>query len=267
MNNIGAHSVEMLKIIMKALRDPDSGCAWDKVQTFESIAPYAIEEAYEVVDAIERNNLNDLQDELGDLLLQVIFHSQMADEQGAFDFNDVVASICDKMIRRHPHVFSDGTLTTADDVKMAWEERKALEREAKDQTGVLSDVPVVLPALTRAVKLTKRAARVGFDWPNIQGVLAKLQEEIAELQDELTAPEIDQVRVQEEYGDVLFCVANVGRHLKVDPEQALRKTNTKFSTRFSYVEQQVEQQGGDWAAFELNALDTWWNEAKQNEQK
>lgn len=249
--------------IMANLRDPAGGCPWDVEQTHTSIAKYAIEEAYEVVDAIERDDMADLKDELGDLLLQVVFHAQMARERGAFDFNDVVEAICDKMVRRHPHVFGDAEERDAETQSSAWEEIKAAERAAKgkaDTARILDDVPHALPALTRARKLQKRAAAVGFDWPDTGGVLGKLVEEI----DELTGATASQSAeaIEDEYGDVLFTLVNLSRYLKVDPEQALRRTSSKFVTRFSHVEDSVAASGKTFGEHTLDELEAYWQAAK-----
>lgn len=220
-------SLERLVSIMEKLRDPVTGCEWDSVQTFSSIAPYTIEEAYEVADAIERNDIDDLRDELGDLLLQVVFHSRMAEEAGHFDINDVAGAISDKMERRHPHIFGDA----ADGGHHLWEQVKAEERAAKGSQSALDGVAVGLPSLMRAEKLQKRAARTGFDWPDVEGPRAKIVEELAELD-----AETDRVRQEEELGDLLFAVVNLARHLKIDPEESLRKANRKFERRFRAIE-------------------------------
>jgi tetrapyrrole methylase family protein/MazG family protein/ATP diphosphatase len=248
--------------IMARLRDPERGCPWDLEQTFASIAPYTIEEAYEVADAIERSDLKDLREELGDLLLQVVFHSRMAQEQGAFDFDDVANAISDKMIRRHPHVFSDADYGDSDKKDAVWESLKAQERAAKgaDRAGVLDDVPAAMPALLRAVKLTKRAARVGFDWPTFSLVLAKLREEMAELEVEIEAGELDKAKA--EFGDVLFVCANLARKLDIDPEDALRATNAKFIRRFSFIERELAARGKRPEQSTLAEMDALWDEAK-----
>ena len=226
--------------IMARLRSPVDGCAWDLEQTFATIAPYTVEEAYEVADAIQRGDLEDLRDELGDLLFQVVFHSRMAEEAGAFAFDDVARAINQKMIRRHPHVFGAAEARTSDEQTVAWEVIKAAERAAKGEThaGVLDGVPVGLPALSRAVKLTARAARVGFDWPDTGKVLEKLAEEVGELEAEIA--DGDRERLQDELGDVLFVVANLARKLGVEPEDALRGANAKFIRRFHYVEERAK---------------------------
>ncbi|MDB5457300.1 MAG: MazG protein, partial [Caulobacter sp.] len=235
------HPLVQLIAIMAKLRDPDGGCPWDLEQTFATVAPYTVEEAYEVADAIERSDLHDLKEELGDLLLQVVFHARMAQEQGAFDFADVAAAISDKMIRRHPHVFGDHAYETPAAQVDGWEALKAQERQAKAKTGVLADVPAGLPALTRAVKLTKRAARVGFDWPSTDEVLDKLAEEVEELKVEIAAG--DKAKAREELGDLLFVCANLARKLDVEPEDALRATNAKFARRFGFIEAALAQDG------------------------
>jgi ATP diphosphatase len=238
-------TTQLLRIldIMKALRDPESGCPWDIEQNFASIAPYTIEEAYEVADAIETGNMETLKDELGDLLLQVVFHAQMADEAGYFNFFDVAATISDKMERRHPHVFGDTDAANADAVKSNWEDIKARERAEKSagqQASLLDDVPTALPGLSRAVKLQRRAARVGFDWNEIKAVFAKLDEEIDELRHEIRTDIDNKTRLEDELGDVLFVIANLARHLGVDPEAAIRSTNAKFTSRFKWMEKNAE---------------------------
>jgi tetrapyrrole methylase family protein/MazG family protein/ATP diphosphatase len=254
--------ITALLTIMDNLRNPDGGCPWDVEQDYKSIAPYTIEEAYEVVDAIERDDLADLKDELGDLLLQVVFHAQMGKEAGDFDFADVLQSICDKMVRRHPHVFEQADGRDSDGQTEAWEEIKAAERAAKGNShdSILSDVPVGLPAMSRAVKLQKRAARVGFDWPNAGDVIAKMAEEAGELTDAINDKDAD--AIEDEFGDLLFTVANLSRHLKVDPEKALRRTNEKFRQRFEYIEQQVGNADRAFKDYSLEELEELWVEAK-----
>ncbi len=254
--------IDRLLGIMARLRDPDGGCAWDQAQTFATVAPYTIEEAYEVADAIERGDLNDLKDELGDLLLQVVFHAHIAKEAGSFAFDDVVNAICDKMIRRHPHVFGDTVYDSIELQSAAWETLKATERAAKGEhrAGVLDDVPAGLPALLRAVKLTKRAARVGFDWPDTASVFEKLHEEIAELEVEIAAG--DMAKAREELGDLLFVCANLARKLGVDPEDALRATNAKFIRRFGFIEQALGAQGRTPEQSTLEEMDGLWDKAK-----
>ena len=259
------HPLFTLVEIMARLRDPVGGCPWDQQQTFASIAPYTVEEAYEVADAIERGDLGDLKEELGDLLLQVVFHARIAQEQGAFDFAGVAAAISDKMIRRHPHVFGDHAYDDQAAQTAGWEALKAQERKAKAKTGVLDDVPAGLPALTRAVKLTKRAARVGFDWPSTKEVLDKLREEIAELEFEIEAG--DQAKAREELGDLLFVCANLARKLDVEPEDALRATNAKFSRRFASIEAALAKDGRTPDQSDLAEMDALWDAAKADEKK
>jgi MazG family protein len=261
------HAVFRLVEVMRRLRDPLHGCPWDLEQTFVSIAPYTIEEAYEVADAIARGDMGDLREELGDLLLQVVYHAQMAREAGSFDFADVAEAIADKMIRRHPHVFGEGSVRTADEQTSAWETLKARERAAKANgaASVLDGVAVTLPALTRAVKLSRRAARVGFVWPSIEGVLDKLQEEIAELRVELTAGDRDKAR--EELGDILFVCANIARDLNVDPEEALRGANAKFTRRFSFIEAALRAEGKTPSDSNLVEMETLWARAKVAERE
>lgn len=250
-----------LRAIMARLRDPVHGCPWDVEQTFTSIAPYTIEEAYEVADAIERGDMEELRGELGDLLFQSVFHAQMAQDAGHFDFDDVARGIGDKMIARHPHVFGDeSNAKSADQQVSDWETVKAAERAAKAKGGVLDDVAMGLPALMRAEKLQKRAARVGFDWPDIVPVIAKISEEAQELADAREAA--DQAHIQEEMGDLLFVVANLARHLKVDPEVALRGANAKFVRRFSYIEQQLAAKGDTPESSSLTEMDALWDAAK-----
>lgn len=258
--------IDRLLAIMARLRDAEDGCPWDLEQTFATIAPYTVEEAYEVADAIERGDLTDLRDELGDLLLQVVFHSRMAEEQGAFAFDDVARAINDKMIRRHPHVFADESYASLDDQKQGWEQLKAAERAGKagnKATSLLDDVPVGLPGLTRAVKLSKRAATVGFVWPTVQDVVAKLHEEVGEMLVEIEAGDLE--KAKGEIGDVLFVVANLARTLDVDPEDAVRSTNAKFVRRFTYVEQRLAERGKTPDQSDLAEMDALWDEAKAAE--
>ena len=255
--------------IMAALRDPDAGCPWDQQQTFATIAPYTIEEAYEVADAIARSDLDHLKDELGDLLLQVVYHARMAEEQGAFAFGDVVQAVTTKMIRRHPHVFGTDAERAAGVTAGFWERAKAAETAGAQQRGVLDDLPVTLPALTRAIKLQNKAAKVGFDWPSLGPVFAKLEEEIAELHDAIAKnggkTSESNSDIEEEFGDLLFVVANVARHLKLDPEAALRAANEKFARRFRYIEQQLAAQGRTPAQSDLAEMDALWDAAKAAE--
>ncbi len=257
--------LQRLLDIMARLRDPDRGCPWDLQQTFASIAPYTIEEAYEVADAIEKQDLPALRDELGDLLFQVVFHSQLAKEQGAFGFDDVAAAISEKMERRHPHVFGGEHIEDAEAQTQAWEDHKKKERAARaPSAGVLDDVPVQLPALTRAAKLGKRASQAGFDWPEIAGVLDKIQEELDELRVEVESRAAVE-RVGGEIGDLLFSITNLCRHLHIDPETALRQTNAKFERRFRYVEQRLKEAGRTPQTATLEEMDALWNEAKRLE--
>ncbi|HZZ90847.1 MAG TPA: nucleoside triphosphate pyrophosphohydrolase [Caulobacteraceae bacterium] len=260
------HPIFRLIEIMARLRAPEGGCPWDLEQTFETIAPYTVEEAYEVADAIERDNLSDLKEELGDLLLQVVFHARMAEEQGAFDFAAVAEAINAKMLRRHPHVFADAHHRSSAEQTLAWEAIKADERAAKAtlrRASLLDDVPVGLPGLTRAVKLSRRAARVGFVWPSAAEVLAKLREEVAELEAEVASGDVEKVR--DELGDVLFVCANLARELDIDPEAAIRGTNAKFVRRFNYIEAQLEARGSSPQASDLEEMDALWNAAKAAE--
>jgi len=258
-------AIEELLAIMARLRDPAGGCAWDLEQSFATIAPYTIEEAYEVADAIQRGDMHDLRDELGDLLLQVVFHAQMASEDGVFDFDDVARAISAKMVRRHPHVFGAADARTSEEQTQAWEEVKAEERAAKASAApsALDGVAATLPALTRAVKLTRRAARVGFTWSELTGVLEKLQEEIAELEAEVACGDLDKAR--DEMGDVLFVCANVARMLDIDPEDALRETNAKFIRRFHYVEEGLRRRGRSPERSDLAEMDALWEAAKRAE--
>jgi MazG family protein len=256
--------ISRLLEIMARLRDPRSGCPWDVEQDFASIAPYTIEEAYEVADAIERGDLDRLRDELGDLLLQVVFHAQMAAERGAFDFGDVVAAISDKLVRRHPHVFGDTHVSDARAQTRAWEAQKTAERKG----ALLDDVPRALPALRRAEKLTKRAATVGFDWSDARFVRAKLDEELAELDAELApapAGEGNAARIAAELGDVLFALANLARHLHVDAEDALQRTNGRFVRRFGHIERRITESGRTLADASLEEMERLWQEAKRAE--
>jgi len=259
-----ADPLARLIAIMARLRDPEGGCPWDLEQSFTTIAPYTVEEAYEVADAIERGDLGDLKDELGDLLLQVVYHAQMAREAGVFAFNDVAEAICDKMIRRHPHVFGEASHRDAAEQTVAWEAIKAVERARKAKTAsVLDGVPLGLPGMTRALKLTARAARVGFDWPSTTEVLDKLREELAELEVEIAAG--DQDKAREELGDLLFVCANLARKLDVEPEDALRGANAKFSRRFAFIEAALAKDGRSPDQSDLAEMDGLWDEAKRVE--
>ena len=256
--------VDRLNAIMARLRDPVGGCPWDVEQTFATIAPYTLEEAYEVADAIERGNWDELKSELGDLLFQVVFHARMAEEQGLFAFDDVANAIADKLERRHPHVFGDEAARPDGAAQKArWEDIKAAERKDKEQHGVLDDVPVGLPALARAAKLTKRAARVGFDWPSTDEVFDKLDEEVAELKAEIAAGDLDKAR--DEMGDLLFVLANLARKLGVEPEDALRGANAKFVRRFGFIEAELAKAGRTPEQSDLAEMDGLWNAAKAAE--
>lgn len=245
--------------LMARLRHPTDGCPWDLRQDFASIAPYTLEEAYEVADAIERRDFDDLRLELGDLLLQVVFHARMAEEAGLFEFEDVAAGICEKLLRRHPHVFAGAVFDTDIERSAAWEQAKADERAGKNE-GVLDGVALALPALRRAQKLQQRAARVGFDWPDLAPVLDKLDEELAEVREALDAGDRD--AVADELGDLLFVMANLARHLKVDAEDALRRGNAKFERRFAYIEAALRDAGQRAEDCTLAQLDALWDAAK-----
>ncbi len=291
-------SIYDLIAVMAALRTPVTGCPWDLEQNFASIAPYTIEEAYEVADAIERQDMPDLKEELGDLLLQVVYHARLAEEEGAFAFPDVVEAITTKMLRRHPHVFGDEQARTSGMAKGAWERIKAEEKAAKSaeraalglppksKGGVLDDVPVGMTALTRAMKLQDKAAKVGFDWPSLGPVLDKMKEEVAELDEALaksaragepvaTLPHDNRrsgdeyskgpeptAEIEEEFGDLLFVMANVARHLQLDPEAALRRANAKFTRRFAYIEAELARRGKTPAQSSLEEMDAIWNEIR-----
>ncbi len=264
------YNLNDLRYLMQRLRDPADGCPWDLKQDYRSIAVSTLEEAFEVVDAIERDDYPDLREELGDLLFQVIYHSQLAEEEQRFDVGDVISDLVAKLLRRHPHVFPDGTLQSRAamaaspegeaTIKQRWESLKQQERKGKGKAGVLDDVPVNFPALTRAAKLQKRAAGVGFDWPAEEGVLQKIAEELGEVREALVTADAD--AVEEELGDLLFAVVNLCRHRKVDPEKALRRTNQKFEQRFRFIERQLAVQGLSPAEASLDEMDSLWNQAK-----
>ena len=263
------YSLQDLKYLMSRLRDPKDGCPWDKEQSFETIVPHTLEECYELIDAITHSDMQHMKEELGDVLFQVVFYSQLAQEQGAFDLDSVISELTAKLIRRHPHVFPEGTLnsragiqTAANEhIKETWESIKSQERQVKQQHSVLDDVPLALPALNRANKLQKRAARVGFDWSNISSVFDKLQEEIAELQE--ARQQEDFSAMESELGDVLFSCVNLARHLNINPESALRGTNQRFEKRFRYIEQHCMKQGSSVENTSLDELDALWSEAKK----
>jgi len=268
LENLPADAVARLLAVMQQLRNPDGGCPWDLEQNFATIAPYTIEEAYEVADAIERQDMAALKDELGDLLLQVVFHAQMAREAGSFDFEAVATGIADKMVRRHPHVFGDAKVADADAQTVAWEDHKETERRAKASAegrsaSVLDGVAAGLPALMRAVKLQRRAARVGFDWPHAADVFLKIDEELSEIKEEMQSGSAE--RVSDEIGDLLFAVVNLARHLEADPEAALRHANAKFERRFRQIEAELVRGGGSPAAASLDELEALWQRVKADE--
>lgn len=248
--------------VMQQLRDPDKGCSWDKQQDFTSLIPYTLEEAYEVVDAIERNDMQDLRAELGDLLFQVVFHTQIAEEQGLFDFEQVAQSVAEKLIRRHPHVFSNVVYASETEQKEAWEAFKAAERVAKEAANhtILSGVANNLPALVQCRKIQDRAARHGFDWPEVEPVFDKVLEELEEVKEAWQSG--DQAHIEEEIGDLFLVTVNLARHMQVEPEQALKKSTRKFTRRFEYIEQEVLNSGREVNHCELEELDRLWNEAK-----
>lgn len=260
METDAASETDRLIALMAALRDPAAGCPWDQVQTFDTIAPYTIEEAYEVADAIARRDMAALPDELGDLLFQVVYHARMAEEAGLFAFADVARAITDKMIRRHPHIFAE-----AGPGPSGWEAQKQAERRQRNEHGTLAGIPAGLPALTRALKLTQRAARVGFDWPGPAQVLEKLEEEIAEVRAEL--PGADPARLADEVGDLLFVAANLARSLGLDPEACLRQANGKFTRRFEGVEQRLAARGLAPADADLVAMEAEWAAVKAAERR
>ena len=262
------HAIQAVLDVMAALRDPVRGCPWDLDQNFATIAPYTIEEAYEVADAIERADMAALKEELGDLLFQVAFHARMAEEAAAFDFADVAFALAAKMTERHPHVFGDANLETASDVLNNWDELKANERKAsgkaeKINESILDEVPVHFPALLEALKLTKKAAKVGFDWPETDQIIEKAEEEIGELRSAISSA--DRENIEEEIGDLLFVIVNLARRLDVEPETALKRTNRKFRKRFGYVEKELEKAGSGLNGSTLEEMDKLWNAAKAAE--
>jgi ATP diphosphatase len=270
-----SRDIQRLLDIMAALRTPETGCAWDLQQDFRSIASYTLEEAYEVVDAIERGDLQDLRDELGDLLLQVVFHARMAEEQGSFGFEDVVEAITSKLVRRHPHVFGDARDLEPAAVKAIWDEikqaEKAERRDARAAAGLSPDaeqrflggIPVALPALVRAAKLTAKAAKVGFDWPDAAQVIDKIHEELDEVGEAAATGDPD--RIEDEMGDLLFAVTNLARHYGIDPEKALRRTNAKFERRFGQIEDALARQGRCLEDADLDEMEKLWGDAKAGE--
>ena len=269
------YNLDDLLYLMERLRKPITGCPWDLKQDYRSIAPSTLEEAYEVVDAIEKSDYTHLKEELGDLLFQVIFYAQLAAEEKRYNFSDILHTLTDKLIRRHPHVFPEGTLhserLTGDDqeerqqekkIRDNWEKIKEQERREKGQQGLLSDVPLALTALNRAAKLQKRAARVGFDWTKTSDVIAKIREEVVELEEAIANK--DNVNIKEELGDVLFTCVNLSRHLKIDAEQSLRESNQKFERRIEWIDTELKNQQKTWQDCDEKVLDTMWNEAKSS---
>ena len=270
-------SIDKLRWIMAQLRDPDTGCPWDLKQDFQSITMHTIEEAYEVVDAIEKEDFTELKKELGDLLFQVVFYSHLGQEQQLFNFDHVIEGICEKLIRRHPHVFDNASLSTDAEIKANWENEKIKERAQKQATqtndkhtkplSLLADIPKNLPALSQAAKIQKRCSHVGFDWDNIHDVFAKIEEEVAEVKVELTAQEVNSQALTEELGDLMFAVVNLCRHAKADPEMILRHANQKFTRRFQGVEEHVFQSGKSFEEHQLAQLEDYWQQVKQSEHK
>ena len=262
-------SMQQLLDIMRALRDPDSGCPWDLQQNFQSLIPYTIEEAYEVADAIEQNNLDDIKSELGDLLFQIVFYSQLAEEQHAFNFTDVAESICKKLVRRHPHVFADMKVADAEQQTKEWERLKQQEREAKaeknSRVSCLDDVSRTLPSIMRAEKLQKRAAREGFDWPDVNGVIDKIHEEIDEVKQELNAEVQERDKLEDEIGDLFFSCINLSRYVGVDAEKSIRKANLKFERRFRALEENARLKNLDVKDMMIDELESLWQAVKENE--
>lgn len=268
-----SRNIDRLLEIMAALRDPETGCPWDVEQNFRSIMPYTLEEAYEVLDAIERDDMDDLREELGDLLLQVVFHARMAEEQGSFDFGNVVEAITHKMIRRHPHVFGDAEARSAGMAKGSWNRIKAEEKaeraerranlglDTSESNGFLDDIPNAFPALVRALKLQQKAAKVGFDWSEAAPILDKISEETAELKEAMAAQ--DKANIAEEYGDLLFAMVNLGRHLEIDAETALISANEKFKRRFHFIEKTLDEAGNSLDSASLEEMEDIWTEAKR----
>ena len=257
--------IDRLLGIMQRLRDPENGCPWDKEQTFSTIAPYTLEETYEVLDAIAREDFDDLRGELGDLLFQVVFYAQMAQEEGRFDFNDICAAISDKLERRHPHIFGDASAENSQEVLTRWEKIKTAERAEKAQHSALDDIPRAFPALMRAHKIQKRCSAVGFDWTTLGPVLDKVYEEIDEVMDEARQAVVDEAKLEEEVGDLLFATVNLSRHLGVKAETALQKANEKFERRFREVERIVASRGLEMSGIDLEAMEEVWQEVKRQE--
>ena len=270
MTNSENPPIQRLVAIMARLRDPDGGCPWDREQTFASLVPHTLEEAYEVAEAVELGDLPALRDELGDLLFQVVFYARLGQEQGDFDLDQVATAICDKLVRRHPHVFGDETVGDAADQTRAWERHKAAERRADHRHGTLDGVSTALPALSRAAKLARRAARVGFDWPDVTGVLTKVDEELQELRDELPTDarpksDPDPDRIEHELGDLLLACGNLARKLEVDPERALRRANRRFESRFRHLEAALAEDGRTPSEADSDELERLWQAAKREE--
>lgn len=264
------YTLDDLLYLMQRLRDPSDGCPWDKAQEFSSIAPHTIEESYELADAIASGDFQQIREELGDVLFQVVFYAQLGFEQKQFDFDGIIQSLVTKLLRRHPHVFPEGTLESrvgeqtiaTAQVKQSWEDIKAEERKGKQQHGVLDDVPVSLPALARAAKLQKRASQVGFDWRQPEQVIEHLASELQELSEARNSGNL--IQVEEEFGDVLFCMVNLARHLSIDPETSLRAANRKFEARFRYIEEMLAKEGCSPANASLQKMDQLWDDAKAN---
>jgi ATP diphosphatase len=263
MNEQHGNPINQLLHVMARLRDPNGGCPWDLQQNFDTIAPYTVEEAHEVAEAIARDDRSELKDELGDLLLQVVFHARMAEEEGSFDFHDVAQAIHDKMVRRHPHVFGDARSETAEEVKQDWESIKAAERAEKGEhrASHLDGVPDGLPPLQRAARIQKKASKVGFDWTHPDEVVEQVHSELDELKDALAG--LDQQHIDEEFGDVLFTLVNLSRHVRVDAGQSLRRASEKFARRFRAMEARAEAAGQDFASLDRDELEELWQQAKR----